>query len=285
MDWIASLQATLPELVLSVGALALMLVAAWGGQASTRAVSWTSVAVLIGAGIALCGPASYAGVVFDGLYRADAFAAFAKALIYIAAAVSIIIAPRFFARCDGDSLHPEYPVLILLSAAGMGMMVSAGDLLTLYVGLELQSLAAYVLASFMRRDQLRDGDKVRSQALGRDEFVAQAPALLAEIQQALYDEAKARLVANIRTDLTSFDQVAEYFGAVSEDEEETAAFKGWVRAPWSRPTGAALDEIEQKLKAYKLTLRNAPADQPSSFGACIFSGTPGVEEILIGRAY
>jgi len=153
MDWIASLQATLPELVLSVGALALMLVAAWGGQGSTRAVSWTAVAVLLGAGIALAGPASYAGVVFDGLYRADAFAAFAKVLIYVAAAVSIVIAPRFFARGDGDSLHPEYPVLILLSAAGMGMMVSAGDLLTLYVGLELQSLAAYVLASFMRRDQ------------------------------------------------------------------------------------------------------------------------------------
>jgi NADH-quinone oxidoreductase subunit N len=153
MDWIASLQATLPELVLSVGALALMLVAAWGGQGSTRAVSWTAVAVLLGAGIALAGPASYAGVVFDGLYRADAFAAFAKVLIYVAAAVSIVIAPRFFARGDGDSLHPEYPVLILLSAAGMGMMVSAGDLLSLYVGLELQSLAAYVLASFMRRDQ------------------------------------------------------------------------------------------------------------------------------------
>jgi NADH-quinone oxidoreductase subunit N len=153
MDWIASLQATLPELVLSVGALALMLVAAWGGQASTRAVSWTAVAVLLGAGIALAGPASYAGVVFDGLYRADAFAAFAKVLIYVAAAISILVAPRFFARGDGDSLHPEYPVLILLAAAGMGMMVSAGDLLTLYVGLELQSLAAYVLASFMRRDQ------------------------------------------------------------------------------------------------------------------------------------
>ena len=52
MNWIASLQATLPELVLSVGALALMLVAAWGGQSSTRAVSWTAVAVLLGAGIA-----------------------------------------------------------------------------------------------------------------------------------------------------------------------------------------------------------------------------------------
>ncbi|MDB5677578.1 NADH-quinone oxidoreductase subunit NuoN [Sphingomonas bacterium] len=153
MDWTNALQATMPELVLSIGAMALMLVAAWGGQRSTRMVSWTAVAVLLGAGIALAGPASYAGVVFDGLYRADAFAAFAKVLIYIAAAVSIVIAPRFFAHGDGDSLHPEYPVLILLAVAGMGMMVSAGDMLTLYVGLELNSLAAYVLASFMRRDQ------------------------------------------------------------------------------------------------------------------------------------
>jgi len=153
MDWVLALQATMPELVLSVGALALMLVAAWGGQRSTAMVSWTAIAVLVGAGISLAGPASYAGSVFNGLYRADAFAAFAKVLIYFAAGVSVVIAPRFFARGEGDGLHPEYPVLILLSAVGMGMMVSAGDMLTLYVGLELQSLAAYVLASFMRRDQ------------------------------------------------------------------------------------------------------------------------------------
>lgn len=153
MIWITALQATMPELVLSVGALALMLVSAWGGQGSTRMVSWASVAVLLGAAISLLGPASYAGVVFGGLYRADAFAAFAKALIYFAAAISILIAPRFFERGDQDSLHPEYPVLILLAVAGMGMMVSAGDMLTLYVGLELNSLASYVLASFMRRDQ------------------------------------------------------------------------------------------------------------------------------------
>jgi NADH-quinone oxidoreductase subunit N len=143
----------MPELVLSIGALALMLVSAWGGQGSTRLVSCASVAVLLGAAISLIGPASYAGEVFGGLYRADAFAAFAKVLIFFSAAISILIAPRFFAHGDGDSLHPEYPVLILLAAAGMGMMVSAGDMLTLYVGLELQSLAAYVLASFMRRDQ------------------------------------------------------------------------------------------------------------------------------------
>jgi NADH-quinone oxidoreductase subunit N len=149
---IAQLLMTLPEIVLGLGAIVLMLVAAWGGQGSTRAVGWASVAVLIGAGIALGGPASAGGEAFGGLYHADMFAAFAKAVIYVAAAISILIAPGFFQRTSGDDLRPEYPVLILLSAAGMGMMVSAGDLLTLYVGLELQSLSAYVLASFMRRD-------------------------------------------------------------------------------------------------------------------------------------
>ncbi len=152
MDYAANLVMTLPELVLSVGALVLMMAAAWGGQPAARAISWAAVAVLAGAGIALAGPASSGGEAFYGLYRADAFAAFAKVLIYGAAAVAIIMAPRFFERTSGDNLRPEYPVLILLSAVGMGMMVSAGDLLTLYVGLELQSLAAYVLASFMRQD-------------------------------------------------------------------------------------------------------------------------------------
>ncbi|MBN2972101.1 NADH-quinone oxidoreductase subunit NuoN [Roseomonas aeriglobus] len=142
----------LPELVLTVGALVLMLVAAWGGQAVTRLVSWTAVAVLIGAGIALAGPASAGGQPFDGLLRTDAFSAYAKVLIYAATAVSIIIAPGFFARTSGDDLRPEYPVLMLLAAIGSGVMVSAGDMLALYVGLELQSLASYVLASFMRRD-------------------------------------------------------------------------------------------------------------------------------------
>ncbi len=152
MDYLANLAMTLPELILSLGAIALMLVAAWGGQSSTRFISIASVFVLAGAGIALAGPAGSGGPAFEGLYRADAFAAFAKVLIYIAAAVAIVMAPDFFRRTTGDDLRPEYPVLILLSAAGMGIMVSAADMLTLYVGLELQSLAAYVLASFMRRD-------------------------------------------------------------------------------------------------------------------------------------
>lgn len=152
MDYAAQLAMTLPEVVLSLGALALMMVAAWTGPQSTRAVSWAAVAVLAGACVALAGPASSGGSAFDGMYRADAFAAFSKALIYVSAAISILLAPNFFRHTAGDDLKPEYPVLILLATVGMGIIVSAGDMLTLYIGLELLSLASYVLASFMRRD-------------------------------------------------------------------------------------------------------------------------------------
>ncbi|WCT72289.1 NADH-quinone oxidoreductase subunit NuoN [Sphingomonas naphthae] len=147
---IANLALTAPELILSIGALVLLLVGAWAGDGASRLVGLLSVLVLALAALALLGPSGYAGPAFDGLYLADPFAAFAKLLIYAAAAVSILVAPGYFDRFGG--MRAEYPVLILLSSVGMGMMVSAGDTLTLYVGLELQSLAAYVLASFMRRD-------------------------------------------------------------------------------------------------------------------------------------
>jgi NADH-quinone oxidoreductase subunit N len=147
----SSLALALPEIILSLGAIALLMVAAFAGDGATRLVNWVSIALLVVAGLSLTGAAGTGGDAFGGLYRADAFGTFAKVLIYVAAAVSIVIAPRFFEH--EDRLRAEYPILILFAAVGMGMMVSATDLLTLYVGLELQSLAAYVLASFMRKDQ------------------------------------------------------------------------------------------------------------------------------------
>jgi NADH-quinone oxidoreductase subunit N len=146
----ASLLAVLPELILTAGGLVLMLVAAFGGDGTARVVNWLAVLTLGLAGVAISTSVAHGPDAFDGLVRADAFSAFAKALIYGAAAAAIVLAPRFF-LADGKE-RPEYPVLILFSSIGMGMMVSAGDLLTLYVGLEMQSLAAYVLASFMRQD-------------------------------------------------------------------------------------------------------------------------------------
>ena len=140
----------LPELILSIGATILMMVAAFTGRRGTSLVSWLSVAVLLAATAALVGAPSHAGPVFDGLIAADLFASFGKAIIFPAAAVSIIAAHGWFER---DHEHSsEYAVLILFAAAGMSVMVSATSLISLYVGLELNSLASYVLAAYRRRD-------------------------------------------------------------------------------------------------------------------------------------
>jgi prolyl-tRNA synthetase len=135
--------------------------------------------------------------------------------------------------------------------------------------------------SFIRRDRLRDGEKVAVQTIDRAEFVATVEATLTQIQSGLHAEASARLQANIRDDLKTFADLERYYGT----DDAGGEFKGWARVSWSRPTGAALDEVGERLKALKLTIRNAPRPQPRSFGRCVFTGEPGVEEILIARAY
>jgi prolyl-tRNA synthetase len=105
------------------------------------------------------------------------------------------------------------------------------------------------------------------------------------MQASLYAEAKARLDGNIRGDIESFADLAAHFGPAAEDEDANEAFKGWVRCAWARPTGEALDAVEQQLKSLRLTIRNAPLAQPKTLGPCIFTGQPGVEEILVARAY
>ena len=139
--------------------------------------------------------------------------------------------------------------------------------------------------SFMRRDVLRDGDKVKSAGMPRDAFVTEAPRLLADIQAKLYSEAKARLDSNIVGNVKSMGDVSDYFGAAAADDDEASEFKGWVRAPWSRPSGPALDKVEEQLKALKLSIRNAPMGQSGASGRCLFTGADAVEEILIARAY
>jgi prolyl-tRNA synthetase len=135
------------------------------------------------------------------------------------------------------------------------------------------------VVTFMRRDSLRDGDKVKSSAMPRQQFLDGAVGLLIEIQKALYAEAKARLDANIKGGVTDWKGVEDYFAGSDED------FKGWLKVSWSKPTGAELDAVDTKLKGLKLTIRNAPLDQPGNYAPCLFTGQPGVEEILIGRAY
>jgi len=140
----------LPEEILSVGAMLLMLAAAWGGDRAAPALTWLALLILAIAAAFIPGIRDAGGSAFYGLFVADGFAAFSKIVIYAGAAVAMLMAMSWFGR-DKD-YRAEYPVLILFSCVGMGMMVSASDLLTLYVGLELQSLAAYVLATFQRDD-------------------------------------------------------------------------------------------------------------------------------------
>lgn len=141
--------------------------------------------------------------------------------------------------------------------------------------------AAAGAVTFIKRNALREDGKIKAHTLARAEFVAAAPGLLERAQTELFEEARARTEANIRRDFASFADLERYYGT----DDESGEFKGWARVCWARPTGAALEEVGNRLKALKLTIRNAPLAQPSSFGACIFTGAPGVEEILIARAY
>jgi len=155
MDLAASLTLVLPEIILSLSGLVLLLVAAWAGDKASSAIS-IAACIALGACFFLVAPAVCAGasgpdtVAFYGQFRADAFAGFAKLMIFAASGAALVVAPAFFSR--NGSMRAEYPVLVLFAALGMSIMVSAGDLMTLYIGLELNSLSAYVLAAFLRTD-------------------------------------------------------------------------------------------------------------------------------------
>ena len=135
--------------------------------------------------------------------------------------------------------------------------------------------------TYLRRDQVRAGGKVNMQTVSRGAFLGGAGRLLEQIQQALSAEANTRMAEGIRDDVRTLDDLVAYFGS-GEDENE---MKGWVRAVWSRPTGAALDSVTAKLKAHALSVRNAPLEQTETLGPCLFTGGKALEEILIARAY
>lgn len=153
-----------PELFLTVASLVLLLWSAWGGDKAAKAITWAAVACLAVAAFLIPVESGADAVAFGGLVTSDLFAGFSRVLIYGAAAVALLAAAAWFGRA-GD-YKAEYSVLIMFAAIGMGMMVSATDLLTLYVGLEMQSLSAYVLASFQRTDS-RSAEAVPEMACAR----------------------------------------------------------------------------------------------------------------------
>lgn len=137
-----------PELILTVGGLVTLMLGTFLGDRQVGLYQLAALLTLAAAAVAVVALFGTNASVFSNTLAVDNFGGFAKLIIYGASAVSILIAPRFFA----GGMRAEYPVLILFAALGMGIMASSRDLMTLYVGLELNSLAAYVLASFMRND-------------------------------------------------------------------------------------------------------------------------------------
>jgi NADH-quinone oxidoreductase subunit N len=147
--------AALPEVFLAVATMALLMIGAYRGNSHTRTIGWFAVAVLVVAGGLVAGTAASPESAFGGMFVADTFARFAKFLVLIGSVLAVVLSVAYIER--EDMARFEYPILFLFATIGMMMMISANDLIALYVGLELQSLALYVAAAF-RRDSLRSSE-------------------------------------------------------------------------------------------------------------------------------
>ncbi len=149
---LADLNLVWPELILAGGAMALLMVGAFRGKGGPV---FDSLGMLVLAAAAVAAATGDHGRAFAGGVAVDNLSAFAKVAIYAASALAIPLGGAWLRRRGDDKF--EFPVLIILAALGMGMMASAGDLISLYVGVELHSLALYVLAAF-RRDDARSSE-------------------------------------------------------------------------------------------------------------------------------
>jgi NADH-quinone oxidoreductase subunit N len=157
MDLLQSYWPAYPEMVLVVGAMALLMLGVLRPEreADAQAIGWLAIVVLaLAAWLVLQQPAGTHRL-FEGAFVVDGFARFMKVLTFVAAAVALLLSFDYLRHVR--ALKFEFPVLTLLATAGMGMMISANDLIALYLGLELQSLALYVLAA-VRRDDLRSSE-------------------------------------------------------------------------------------------------------------------------------
>ena len=156
------LMPAMPELILACGAMALLMLGVFRGDQSTRLVTLLSVGLMVVAGGFVLMQGETRVETFGGSFVIDAFSHFAKILILLGSSVILLMARDYQRRENMERF--EFPILVLLATLGMLMMVSANDLIALYMGLELQSLALYVIASFKR-------DSERSTESGLKYFV------------------------------------------------------------------------------------------------------------------
>ena len=140
----------LPETILAVGVMALLAIGAWRGERGFALVDELAVALLGLAIVSILLSVKPDMSVFDGAYIDDGFARFMKVLALSAALISILMSVDYLQRAGLEKF--EYPILIILSTLGMMLLISANNLIALYLGLELMSLALYVMAAFARED-------------------------------------------------------------------------------------------------------------------------------------
>jgi len=152
----------IPELILAVGALALLMVGAYGGERSNFTVSVLAIILLVVASAAVVMLPAGRLATFNGSFVVDDFARFVKVLAFGGTAAAILMSFDYVKRAGMRKF--EYPVLMLLSSIGMGMLISATDLIALYLGLELMSLSLYVIAAI-------DRDSAKSTEAGLKYFV------------------------------------------------------------------------------------------------------------------
>lgn len=151
-----------PEVALSAGLLLLLLIGVFRGDSSLRGLTWGAVILCAFTALTIVDDTPARLLAWNELYVADALSAYLKILILVGAAASMLMSVRWLERAG--AMRFEYPILILLATLGMFIMVSANNLLSLYMGLELMSLAAYVLAAF-------DRDNSRSAESGLKYFI------------------------------------------------------------------------------------------------------------------
>ncbi len=157
----ASLELSIPEIILAVGSMVLLMIGVFSRGRSASLVTGLAVALLIVAGLWLV-TLSGEGEAFGGAFRDDSFAKFMKVLTLIGSISALVMAVGSTPEEQMDRF--EFPVLVVLATLGMMLMISANDLITMYLGLELQSLALYVVAAINR-------DSVRSTEAGLKYFV------------------------------------------------------------------------------------------------------------------
>ena len=153
----ADIMPALPEIFLAAVALVLVLVAAYGGEtaANARRVTQLAMAGIVIALLLVINSDQVITSAFGGMFSADSFAGFMKALVLLGTFAAL--AMSIHTSGDDDINKPEYSLLILLALVGMMLMISADNLMALYMGVELQSLPLYVVAA-MRTSSLRSSE-------------------------------------------------------------------------------------------------------------------------------